>query len=560
LDGLEIRLYQLTYEVNLVPVVRLYYEDLEQMVGASRDSIMNRLAMMGADIGKTATENNVDVEFFPDRPDLYSSEGVARALQGFLGLKGGLREYQVTPGNISIEVDESVKDVRPLIGCAVVRGLEFSNEAIESLMNLQEDLHWGLGRNRRKVAIGVHDISRVKPPFRYLGADPVWQFVPLDFSSKMSMDDILNTHPKGIEYGHILANFKKYPLIIDANEDVLSFPPIINGELTRVRDDTHDLFIDVTGTDPVVHKALNIVVTSLAERGGVIESVLMKDGENQFISPNLEPSKWIVRAEEANALIGFKLSPHQLAECLIRMRFGASTVGDKVEVLVPAYRTDIMHSWDIFEDAAKGYGYDKLLAELPKTVTVGRAHPLEIRKADIREMMSGLGYLEVMPFTLTNEEIQFLKMKRASHNATRIMHPISELHTIVRTSILPGLLEIFSINQHHPLPQRIFAVGDVVENKKTKTNLAAASIHSAASFSEIRSVADAILREMIIQPSIKPSDDAAFLPGRGADLMAEGSPIGCFGELHPDIMNAFGLEQPVVALEIGLSEIQNIVD
>jgi phenylalanyl-tRNA synthetase beta chain len=166
----------------LVPVVRLYYEDLEQMVGASRDSIMNRLAMMGADIGKTATENYVDVEFFPDRPDLYSSEGVARALQGFLGIKEGLREYQVTPGNISVEVDQSVKDVRPFISCAVVRGLEFSDEAIESLMNLQEDLHWGLGRNRRKVAIGVHDISRVKPPFRYLGADPGWQFVPLDFT------------------------------------------------------------------------------------------------------------------------------------------------------------------------------------------------------------------------------------------------------------------------------------------------------------------------------------------------------------------------------------------
>jgi phenylalanyl-tRNA synthetase beta chain len=543
-----------------VPVVRLYHEDLEQMVGTSRDSIMNRLPMMGADIGKTATEDYVDVEFFPDRPDLYSSEGVARALQGFLGIKGGLREYQVTPGNISVEVDESVKDVRPVIGCAVVRGLEFSNEAIESLMNLQEDLHWGLGRNRRKVAIGVHDISRVEPPFRYLGADPGWQFIPLDFTSKMSTNEILNKHPKGIEYGHILENYKKYPLIIDANEEVLSFPPIINGELTRVRDDTHDLFIDVTGTDPVVHKALNIVVTSLAERGGVIESVLIKDGKNQFISPNLEPSKWIVHVEDANALIGFKLSTKQLAECLIRMRFGVSTVGDKVEVQVPAYRTDIMHSWDIFEDAAKGFGYDKLLAELPKTVTIGRSHPLEIKKAAIREMMSGFGYLEVMPFTLTNEDIQFSKMKRPPHEATRIMHPISELHTILRTSILPNLLEIFSINQHHPLPQRIFAVGDVVENRKTKTNLAAASIHSASGFSEIRSVADAIWREMVIQPLIKPSNDAAFLPGRGADLIINGRLIGCFGELHPDIINAFGLEQPAVALEFSLGDIQSIVD
>ncbi|MCJ7445092.1 MAG: phenylalanine--tRNA ligase subunit beta [Methanotrichaceae archaeon] len=539
-----------------MPVVRLYYEDLEQMVGASRDYVMNRIAMMGADIGKIATETYVDVEFFPDRPDLFSSEGVARALQGFLGIKTGLREYQMTFGNILVEVEDSVKDVRPIIGCAVVRGLEFSNEAIESLMNLQEDLHWGLGRNRRKVAIGVHDISRVKPPFRYLGADPEHKFVPLDFTSEMSMRDILKKHPKGIEFGHILADFKRYPLILDANNAVLSFPPIINGELTRVRDDTHDLFIDVTGTDPVVHKTLNIVVTSLAERGGIIESVHIKDDKSHFISPNLAPSKWTIRAEEANALIGFQLSSEELAECLSRMRFGVSVVGDKVEVQVPAYRADVMHSWDIFEDAAKGYGYDKLLAELPRTVTIGKPHPIEIKKAEIREIMSGLGYLETMPFTLTNEEIHFHKMKRRPIEVTRIMHPISELHNIIRISILPTLMEIFSLNQHHPLPQRIFALGEVVENGKTKINLAAASIHSAADFSEIRSVVDAILREMIVETSIKPSEDAAFMPGRGADLIAEGRNIGCFGELHPEVIRAFNLEQPIAALELRLGDLQ----
>lgn len=548
-----------------MPVVRLYYQDMERLIGASQETIMNRLAMMGADIGKRAEEEYVDVEFFPDRPDLYSSEGVARAMQGFLAIKTGLVSYSVSEGPVVLQVEESVKSVRPLIGCAVVRGLEFTSEAIESLMGLQEDLHWGLGRNRRKVAIGVHDISRVKPPFRYFGESPQRRFVPLDYSEEMSMEEILHQHPKGKDYGHILKGCPVYPLIVDANDQVLSFPPIINGELTSVTEETEDLFIDVTGTDPVVHKALNIVVTSLAERGGKIESVLVKRSDGDLISPDLSPTRWRVRAAEANQLIGFDLTAAELAECLQRMRFGAVTAGgedgdDMVEVQVPAYRADVMHSWDIFEDAAKAYGYDNLEARLPQTVTVGRPHPSEQRKGEIREIMAGLGYLETMPFTLTNELVHFQWMRRSDApevaGATKVLHPISELHTILRTSLLSSLLEIFALNQHHPLPQRIFAAGDVVLEKKTRMNLAAASIHSGANYSEIRSIVDAVLREMDLEADIAPSRDGAFMPGRGADLFAGGKRIGCFGELHPILLRSFGLEQPAVGLELKWGELE----
>jgi len=542
-----------------MPVVRIHYEDMERLIGASKETIMARLAMMGADIGKRAEEDYVDVEFFPDRPDLYSAEGVARAMRGFLGLETGLADYSVEKGPIVLQVDESVLGVRPVIGCAVVRGLSFSDEAIESLMGLQEDLHWGLGRNRRKVAIGVHDISRVSPPFRYFGESPERSFVPLDFSEEMSMKEILEKHPKGRGYGHILEGCDLYPLIVDSQDRVLSFPPIINGELTSVTEETEDLFIDVTGMDGIVFKALNIVVTSLAERGGKIESVLVKRREGDFLSPNLEPSSWTVSTAEANRLIGFDLSSGELAEALERMRFGAREDGEGVQVLAPAYRADIMHSWDIFEDAAKAYGFDQLEARLPQTVTVGRAHPSEVRKGEIREILAGLGYLEVMPFTLTNEKMHFQWMRREnspeSAGVVRVMHPISELHTILRTSLLSSLLEIFALNQHHPLPQKIFAAGDVVLERKTRMNLAAASIHSGANFSEIRSVADAVLREMGVEAEIVPSHDGALLPGRGADLMAAGHRIGCFGELHPMVLKSFGLEQPVVALEMQWGEL-----
>ena len=264
-----------------------------------------------------------------------------------------------------------------------------------------------------------------------------------------------------------------------------------------------------------------------------------------------------MRAAEANKLIGFDLTAQELAECLERMRFGAIALGGEVRVLVPAYRADIMHSWDIFEDAAKAYGFDRLEARLPRTVTVGRAHPSELRKAEIREVMVGLGYLETMPFTLTNEKVHFQWMRRSPEGSgvVAVRHPISELHTILRTSLLSSLLEIFAVNQHHHLPQRIFVAGDVVVEKKTRMHLAAASIHSGANFSEIRSAVDAVLRELAITAEIAPSQDGALLPGRGGDLLAEGRKIGCFGELHPLVLKSFGLEQPAVGLEMQWGEL-----
>lgn len=374
-----------------------------------------------------------------------------------------------------------------------------------------------------------------------------------DFTEELSMREMLQKHPKGKGYGHILDGCERYPLIVDANDNVLSFPPIINGDLTRVTDDTHDLFIDVTGTDPMVHKALNIVVTSLAERGGKIESVLVKRSEGDFVSPNLGPVARTISVQEANDLIGFDLAAKELAECLEKMRFGARADGSSVHVQVPSYRADIMHSWDLFEDAAKAFGYEKLVAEIPHTVTVGKALPSEVKKGEIREIMAGLGYLETMPFTLTNERAHFEWMRRpVLAGTTRVLHPISELHTILRTSLLSSLLEIFALNQHHPLPQRIFAAGDVVVEKKTRMNLALASIHSNAGFSEIRSVTDAVLRELDLAGKVEilPSTDGALLPGRGADLVLEGKIIGLFGEMHPQMLHSFGLEQPVVALEL----------
>lgn len=530
-----------------MPVITLYYDDLEELSGIDKDTIISRIPMMGCDIERIE-DDHVDIEFFPNRPDLYCPEGVARAIKGFLESETGLREFSAVSSEIKISKDNNIKNIRPFLACAVVRGLRFNSRSIESLMALQESLHWAVGRNRKKVSIGVHDMKNIKPPFRYIASDPGFRFIPLEFSYPLSMKEILEKHPKGVKFAHLLDNFEKYPLILDADDQVLSFPPIINGELTKVSEDTTDLFIEVTGLDPAVNTALNIVVSSLAERGGRIETVLI---DEEVETPKISPGIMEISGNEVQELLGFELSDEKIISCLKKMRYGAESAGDIIKVQVPAYRSDILHNCDLIEDIAIAYGFDRIEPQLPTISTSGRSHPISRSRDTINEIMIGLGYLEVMPFTLTNERMQFKMMRRDEiEGMTRILYPISEDHTIVRPSILPNLLEILSINKHRELPQRIFEAGEVVLGCRTIQKFGAAAIHPQANFTEIRSIVDAFMRERRIKYSVVESNDPAFIEGRRGDVIINGEIAGVFGEIHPEVISNFGLEHPIIAFEM----------
>ena len=559
-----------------MPVIRLPYDDLENLTGVSIEKIKERLPLMCADIERMEADY-MDVEFFPNRPDLFSVEGVSRALKQFLDIKPGLVTYEMEKSGIEMVIDTSVLDVRPYVVCGVVKNLRLDSNAIESLMLLQEHLHRSIGRNREKVSVGVHDLAKVKPPFKYLAVEPGFSFVPLDYEEEMTMDEILERHPKGVAFRYILEGKPKYPLILDSEGNVLSFPPIINAELTRVTESTTDIFIDVTGLNENVSVALNIIACALAERGGKIQSVVLRspgteDGRvEEEETPRFEPETMKISVKDVNSLIGIELSAAECKLCCERMGLGAevsvATRKEKseetIEVKIPAYRYDILHPWDIIEDIAIGYGYDRIEPEIPETVVIGEVHPIEEKKRTVRGIMTGLGYFEVLTFTLTSERKQFELMRQKPFsglegprfsslaNIVKVASPISAEHTMLRCSILPNLLEILSLNKHRDLPQRIFEVGPVVLNFKEKYRLAAVSTHASANFAEVKSVVDAVLKELGLEDAaMVESEDGAFLEGRRADILLDDKNIGVFGEIHPEVILNFGLSYPVVGFEV----------
>jgi len=538
-----------------MPVVTFDYNDFINLLGhkISKDKLIERLPMIGADLDRVE-EDEISIEFFPDRPDLASVEGIARASRAFFKFETGLKKYDIKKSDIVINVELSVKKVRPFVTTALVKNVTMTDELIASLMELQEKLHLGLGRNRKKVAIGVHNYEPITPPFTYKAVDPdSVEFVPLNKVESMTLNEILERHEKGVDYAYILKDFDVHPLIVDKYDNVLSYPPIINGSLTEVTPFTTDLFIDVTGTDrKTINYALNIVTTSLAERGGQIYYTTVKDEGKSYITPDLTPQKKELSVGYVNKILGTKLDSKEVIACLKKMGFNVNQPSkDKLSVDIPAWRADILHDIDLVEDVSVGYGFDKFIIDFPKDLTFGKDLLNRSFYDALRDIMIGLGFNEVTTFTITNEQDEFSKMGLKVGDRAQIENPIGEEYSCLRVGLIPSLLKILNENRHHPLPQQIFELGIVVDkNIKNQYYLAFVKIDAKANFTECKSLVDAIMRDSGVKHSIKDKNHNAFVKGRCASIINKNKEIGFFGELHPKTISEFKLEYPIIAFEI----------
>lgn len=544
-----------------MPAITVSYHDLCKLLGKSLDQekLCERLSMLGMEA--EAAGNEVKIEVTHNRPDLLCPEGVARALRGFLRMETGLPSYEVYPSGVTVDVDHSAEAIRPYIAAGVVDWVKLTDEVITSLMQVQEKLHASLCRKRRKGSIGVYDLDKITPPVRYTTTLPDGvRFVPLDLGRELSPAEILREHPKGIEYGSIIKDLPRYPLLIDSRGVVLSIPPVINSEDTRVTERTKRLFIDVTGLDErMVNQTLTIMMTGLAERGFKLESVVVKYPSKRTKTPNLKPRMFRVNRADVNRIVGIEADTKQITKLAKVMRYGvAKARGDIITLLIPPYRGDIMHEIDVIEDIAVGYGYDKLEPTLPKVLTIGERAPVERLSDKARRVLTGLGFMEVMTYTLTNHHTNF-DLMRLKGEAAEIANPISEEYTIVRDSLLPSVLSVLKQNKHNPLPHKIFEVGDVVVlDKLVETGArnvrraAAAVVGGGFGLTYMKAAAEALLRELGNKWEVRATWHPSFMDGRAAEFFVNGEKIGIVGEFHPEVILAFELEHPVVAFEMDL--------
>lgn len=499
-----------------------------------------------------------------NRPDLWSAEGIAREIKSRY-VAGGCPKYKIKESNVVVNVDKNNRNVRPYTVCAVAKNLRITADVLSQIIQLQEKIHTTFGRNRKEVAMGIYDLERITPPIRFTTVKPEGiRFAPLDFEEKLTPKEILEKHPKGREFGHLLDGCKEYPIFLDSNNEVLSIPPIINSNYSgKITEKTKNAFIECSGFNlKFLIPALNVVTAALVDRKAEIQGVKIIYPDKTMITPDMSPKKTSIDAGYVNNISGLGVSEKEICRLLEQANYDAHLKGKKIELLYPAYRQDIMHPRDVVEDVIISYGYNKMEPVVLELKTESGMSERELFSNKVSEIMVRLGFQEILSYTLTNRGNNFGKMNLKGGKIVEIENPASINWNVFRSWLLPCLMEFFSGNQHVDYPQKVFEVGDVVlidEGRETRTRdarkLSVAWADSRIGYAKIASVLDALLNELNVGYKLKKSGHPSFIDGRIADVVVKNNPIGFIGEIHPKVLGNFRLKMPVVAFEIDLQSV-----
>lgn len=539
-----------------MPVVTLYFNRISKMLGrkVSKEKIISTLPFLGLDI-EEETSDHINVEYSPNRPDFSTDYGVVTGLQGLLEIKLGMPLLKIKKGKNTIKVDSSVGKIRPYVVAIEAIGGKLDDETIRQIITMQEDLHNGIGRRRKKVSIGIHDLDKIKFPLVYKAVERTHRFVPLNSQNAMAISEILEKTETGVTYKHLLES-NKVPIIMDLAGNTISFPPIINSKLTEVTSKSKNLLVEVTANDKnAADDVLAVVAYALQNAGFKLHSVRILGPRNS--TPKLESRKMLLDPALVNGMLGLDLTLSIMIKSLRKNRLDAKVKGKQILCLIPRYRTDIFGPIDLVEEVALGYGIEKMEYTIPPAKSAGQKNKTTVALEAVRDTMIGLGYLEVMNFGLVGKQTQYDMTKRDSSGIISVADSKSQEHQILRDMILPGLIDTLSRNIHEPYPQKIFETGTVFHRGNPiheEIHLACASAYNEVSYTEIKSVLQSLLKSGFdIACTTKNSQNSLFIEGRTADILVNGKMIGTIGELSPQVLDNFKMRVPVAGFEIKLT-------
>ncbi len=565
-----------------MPKIEVNIHELFNMAGfeVGLDELERRLVCAKGEIdGFDADTGELKVELNDtNRPDLWSTCGLARQLRVYY--TGGIPEYNffssgehtLDSGERLVTVDPALISIRPFITAFAVSGKPLDETTLVDLIQTQEKLCWNYGQRRKSIAMGVYRSDLITYPVRYRAVDPeTTRFVPLGMDEELTLQEILSKHPKGQEFAGIVSGYGKYPFITDDRGDVLSFPPIINSaRIGAVQVGDSELFIEMTGSDlPSLTHAASIVACDLADAGHTILPVRIEYPYETCFGRRITVPWYFQKpvstgTDRVERLLGETVPDDEIRTCLERMGVRSTAEGNTVTVEVPPYRNDFMHSVDIIEDIMIGRGMESFEPVMPREFTIGRLTPEEHFAREVRDILIGLGYQEMIYNYLGSRKNFIDRMNIAGDDMVRIMNPMTENYEYVRNSILPALLESESVSANAVYPHRIFEVGKIARleptdnyGSVTKNYLGMLTADRDVGFNEISSHVSAVFFFLSAEYALEEAEDPRFIPGRTARISCEGGIVGIIGELHPAVLTNWGIEMPAAACEIDLDAVMN---
>lgn len=570
-----------------MPTISIFKSDLESLLGTpgeprtiSIDELQGRLALVKGEMKDyQADTGELRVELQDsNRPDLWCCEGIARQIRIKLG--GTAKPYPFLskqPGRLPhLLVAPELERVRPYVAACAATGYRVTEQALAQLIQTQEKLADIFGHKRKTVSIGIYRLQKIRFPVTYELANPDdVRFTPLGMETAMTLSEMLVVHPKGLEYGSILAGQRRLPLLRDADHRPLSFPPIINSrEIGEVLVGDDELFVEVTGTDAaMVLLTLNIFAVNLADRGAAIRPIAVRyPFETPFgkrvVTPRDIGRPRVIQIETIERALGQKLGTTVVKQALETYGYQVSTGKKSVTVKLPPYRQDLMHAMDVVEDVAMSLGYGAFSPEMPSQFTVGGLSRIEQLSDRARELMVGLGFQEIISNILGSPEHYRDAMRLDGTEwgkMVEVRNAMSSNYSCLRQWMIPSLLRVEGASARSFYPHRLFEAGEVAifdsaheVGSRTETVLGAIIAHASAHFSEIHSCLDVCLYYLGKTYSLEPIPHPSFLDGRVGRIVVSETPIGLIGEIHPEVLERWQIAMPVVAFEVNLSRLEQL--
>ncbi len=504
----------------------------------------------------------VEMEVEVDRPDMYSLEGIARQADGLLGRAEGMPRYRVQDSGYVLEAGDV--PARPYIAAGVVWGVNVDEEYLEELIQFQEKLHTSLGGRRELVAIGLHDLDKLpsrRLSYRLEPIDKV-RFKPLGHEHPMTLKEVLRETAQGRSYGALSLQGRMHPVLYSGDE-VISVPPVINSELTRIEPGTSNVFVDVTGTNRrLVLDTLSVIVANLAERSRdrKVGMVTVISNQGVFKEPKLEPRSASLSASYTSSVLGTRLEPGEVSRHLRRMRFDAREEGEDIVIVgIPRYRIDILHPVDLVEEVMLSIGVEELGVTPPARMMRGRLLGQRYWEREARKLLAGMGFVEIISYSLVS-------CKRLEHllgvdekELVRLANPVGAESSCMRYSIIPQLLDVARVNQHN-IPVRVFEAGEAysVRGQKpvARKKLAILLMDEKAGYEDIQAVVYSLARllgDEVVE--VREASHPLFIEGRAAVVKTRHGLEALLGEIRPEILAAENIDYPVAAAEIDYSEV-----
>ena len=560
-------------------------------VTSEKDMFKNEQQKEGENL---SSEVLYKIEVAANRYDLLCLEGLALALRIFLEKQ---KMPEIKPLNVLPEeerqliVYNSVNDVRPVGLCAILRDINFTDETLKGFMDLQDKLHNNICRGRKLVSMGTHDLDTVKGPFYYRALKPEHiHFIPLNREEEVNGDglmSILKEDPKLGKYLYLLEGKEKYPVMMDSNGVIMSVPPIINSQHTKMTLNTHNVLLDVTGLDytkcEIVLNTLIAMFSIYCKNPFTVEEVKVvsqKTGEGK-IYPDLTPRKFKTDIKYLKTLTGITdITPEKIVKLLEKMELQAKILNsNELEVSAPITRSDILHPCDIAEDLAISYGYNNIKKELTKTKTHGVQQPYNKLTDLFRNEMSMGGYVEFLTMALLSHKDLFTNMLKDSKDdkTVQILYSKTKEFEYIRSSLIPGILKSIEGNKANQLPFKIFEISDVVLIDKNnevgasnRRKLCFAYTNTSSAMEIIQGMVDLLMKKIGLifncekdidkKYTIKKSNNPIFFEDRQAEIFIQDNiNIGIYGIIHPKVLKNFGIKNPVTLCEIDLQLIMDMI-